>query len=325
MQRRQFISFIGGIATGLLSPLSSSAQKSNIRRIGVLVVGNADADAVTFQTELREELRKSGYVEGQNLVFDVKSAEQKLDLLPKLASELVAQKADVIVALYTPCALAAKQATREIPIVAVSGDPVGTGLVPSLAKPGGNITGVSLIAAEMHGKCVELFRDMIPSLRRVGVVPNAADPFSKFVVEQTQLAGKTANIEIAPIIMASGPQEVEAAFVNVKKENAGAVVMQASLASKQVADLAIKHSLPAATVPRSFAEAGGMLSYGADSSTSFRQSARFVTKILQGGLPADMPVEQPTKFELVINLKTAKALGLPVAETFLQRADVIIE
>ena len=162
MQRRHFISLIGGIATGLMLPLSSSAQKPSIRRIGVLVVGNADADAVTFQTELREELRKSGYVEGQNLVFDVKSAEQKLDLLPKLAAELVVQKADVIVALYTPCALAAKQATREIPIVAVSGDPVGTGLVPSLAKPGGNITGVSLIAAEMHGKCVELFRDMIP-------------------------------------------------------------------------------------------------------------------------------------------------------------------
>jgi ABC-type uncharacterized transport system substrate-binding protein len=227
MQRRQFISLFGGIATGLMWPFSSSAQKPNIRRIGVLVVGNADADAVTFQTELREELRKSGYVEGQNLTFELRSAEQKIDLLPKLAAELVAQKVDVIVALYTPCALAAKQATREIPIVAVSGDPVGTGLVPST--------------------------------------------------------------------------------------------------SKNVADLAVRHSLPAATVPRSFAEAGGMLSYGADSSTSFRQSAKFVTKILQGGLPADMPIEQPTKFELVINLKTAKALGLTVAETFLQRADVIIE
>ena len=127
MQRRQFISLIGGIATGLMSPLGSRAQKPSIRRIGVLVIGNADADAVTFQTELREELRKSGYLEGQNLIFDVKSAEQKLDLLPKLAAELVAQKADVIVALYTPCALAAKQATREIPIVAVSVTPLGPG------------------------------------------------------------------------------------------------------------------------------------------------------------------------------------------------------
>src|SRR5262245_40361299 len=228
MQRRQFISFIGGIATGLMSPLIASAQKPSIRRIGVLVVGNADADAVTFQTELREELRKSGYVEGQNLIFDLKSAEQKLDLLPKLAAELVAQKADVIVALYTPCALAAKQATREIPIVTVSGDPVGTGLVPSLAKPGGNITGVSLIAAEMHGKCVELFRDMLPSLRRVGALVSAADPFSKPFLEQVQLAGKTTGLDIAPTMVASGPQEIEAAFANVKRENAGAVVVQAS-------------------------------------------------------------------------------------------------
>src|SRR4029453_15491656 len=196
MQRRQFISLIGGIATGLISPLSADAQKPSIRRIGVLVVGNADADAVTFQTELREELRKSGYVEGQNLAFDVKSAEQKLDLLPKLAAELVAQKADVIVALYTPCALAAKQATREIPIVAVSGDPVGAGLVPSLSQPGGNITGVSLIAAEMHGKCVELFRDMFPSIRRVAALGNAADPISKTFLEQVLLAGRTTGIEI---------------------------------------------------------------------------------------------------------------------------------
>ena len=262
-QRRQFISLFGGIAAGLTWPLSSSAQKPNIRRIGVLVVGNADADAVTFQTELREELRKSGYVEG----FELRSAEQKIDLLPKLAAELVAQQVDVIVALYTPCALAAKQATREIPIVAVSGDPVGTGLVPSLARPGANLTGVSLIAAEMHGKCAELFRDMLPSIRRVAALGNAADPFSKPFLEQVQLAGKTTNIEIAPRTMVRGPQEIEAAFAHIKQEAAGAVVVQGSLASKNVADLAVRHSLPAASVPRSFAEAGGLLSYGADSST----------------------------------------------------------
>jgi ABC-type uncharacterized transport system substrate-binding protein len=324
MQRRQFITVLGGISAGLVWPLSSSAQKP-MRRIGVLVIGNTDADALSFQAELREELRKSGYADGQNLAFELRSAEQKLDLLPKLAAELVALKVDVIVALYTPCALAAKQATREIPIVVVSGDPVGTGLVPSLAQPGGNVTGVSLVAAEMHGKCVELFRDMLPSLRRVGAVVNAADPFFKFVLEQVQLAGKTSNIEIAPIVMVRGSQEIEAALASVKKEEAGAVVVQASLASKQVADLALRHGLPAATVPRSFAEAGGTLSYGADSSTSFRQSARFVTKILQGGLPANMPVEQPTKFELVINLKTIKALGLKITEPFLLRADAILE
>ena len=326
MRRRQFIiALVGSVPAGMVWPLSAFAQKSTVRRIGVLVVGNTDADAMTFETELREELRKSGFIEGQNLTFELRSADQKLDLLPKLAAELVARKVDVIVALYTPPALAAKQATREIPIVAVSGDPVGTGLVPSLARPGGNITGVSLIAAEMHGKCVELFRDMLPSLRRVAALGNAADPFSKPFLEQVQLAGKTTGINISPTTMVRGPQEIDAAFASMRSEEAGAVVVQGSLASKNLADLAIKYGLPAATVPRSFAEAGGVLSYGADSSTSFRQSARFVAKVLQGGLPADMPIEQPTKFELVVNLKTAKALGMTVPETFLRRADVIIE
>jgi len=325
MRRRQFIAALAGFSAGLMWPFGTHAQRPNVRRIGVLVVGNAEADAISFEEELRDEFRKFGFVEGQNLAFDLRSADQKLDRLPKLATELVAEKVDIIVALYTPCALAAKQATREIPIVVVSGDPVGTGLVPSLARPGGNLTGVSLIAAEMHGKCVELFRDMLPSLRRVAALGNAADPFSKPFLEKVRQAGKTTGLEIAPTMMVGGPQEVEAAFANIKKEEAGAVVVQGSLASKSVADLAVRYGLPAATVPRSFAEAGGLLSYGADSSTSFRQSARFVVKILQGGSPAGMPIEQPTKFELVVNLKTAKMLGLAVPETFLQRADAIIE
>lgn len=325
MQRRQFFTVLGGVSAGLVWPLSSSAQKPNLRRIGVLVVGNTDADALSFQNELREELRKSGYIEGQNLLFEIRSAEQKLDQLPKLAAELVTLKVDVIVALYTPCALAAKQATREIPIVVVAGDPVGTGLVSSLAHPGGNLTGVSLIAAEMHGKCVELFRDMLPSIRRVAALGSAADPFSKPFLEYVQRAGKTANIEIVPTTMVREHQEIEAAFEGMKKEEAGAVIVQGSLASKHVADLAIRYNLPAASNPRSFTDAGGMLSYGADSSISFRQSARLVAKVLQGAFPADTPIEQPTKFELVVNLKTAKALGLTMSDTFLRRADVIIE
>jgi putative tryptophan/tyrosine transport system substrate-binding protein len=323
MHRREFITLLGSAAAAW--PRSAGAQKLNVRRIGVLVVGNTDADAKSFQIELREELRQSGYVEGQTLLFEFRSAEEKLDALPKLAAELVALKVDVIVALYTPCALAAKRATQDIPIVVVAGDPVGTGLVPSLARPGGNLTGVSLIAAEMHGKIVELFRDMLPSLHRVAALGSAADPFSKPFLVQVQLAGKTTSLEIAPTIMVRDPQEIEAAFASMKKEEAGAVVVQGSLASKHVADLAVQYGLPAATVPRSFAEAGGMLSYGADSSTSFRQSARLVAKVLQGVLPADIPIEQPTKFELVVNLKTAKALGLTISDTFLRRADVIIE
>src|SRR6266481_7173963 len=174
MIRRDFLTLLGATPVW---PLVGHAQQTKVHRIGALLLGNADAES--FRMELREGLRKSGYIEGQNLLFDFQSAEGKLDLLPTLAAEFVALKVDVIVALYTPCALAAQQATREIPIVVVSGDPLGTGLVTSLARPGGNVTGISLMAAELHGKCVELFRDMLPSVRRVAVLLNAEDPFSK--------------------------------------------------------------------------------------------------------------------------------------------------
>jgi putative tryptophan/tyrosine transport system substrate-binding protein len=321
MRRRAFISLLGGAAAAW--PLAAGAQQTKVYRIGALFVGNADVESL--RTELREALRKSGYVEGQNLLFEFRSAEEELDRLPRLAAELVALKVDVIVAIYTPCALAVQRATREIPIVIVSGNPIETGLVPSLSRPGGNITGVSLIAAELHGKCVELFRDMLPSVRRVAALGNAADPFSKPFLEQVQLAGRTIGIEIMPAIMVRGADEIDEAFATMKKEGAGAVVVQGSLASKNTADLALKRGLPAATVPRSFAEVGGLMSYGADGPESFRRAAAFVVKILQGGKPADMPVEQPTKFELVINLKTAKALSLDVPLFFQQRADEVIE
>jgi putative ABC transport system substrate-binding protein len=321
MRRRAFISLLGGAAAAW--PLAAGAQQTKVYRIGALFVGNADVESL--RTELREALRKSGYVEGQNLLFEFRSAEEELDRLPRLAAELVALKVDVIVAIYTPCALAVQRATREIPIVIVAGNPIETGLVPSLSRPGGNITGVSLIAAELHGKCVELFRDMLPSVRRVAALGNAADPFSKPFLEQVQLAGRTIGIEIMPAIMVRGADEIDEAFATMKKEGAGAVVVQGSLASKNTADLALKRGLPAATVPRSFAEVGGLMSYGADGPESFRRAAAFVVKILQGGKPADMPVEQPTKFELVINLKTAKALSLDVPLFFQQRADEVIE
>ena len=321
VKRREFITLLGG--TAVAWSLTARAQQTKVYRIGALVVGNADVHSL--RTELREALRKSGYVEGQNLLFEFRSAEEQLDRLPRLATELVALKVDVIVAIYTPCALAAQRATREIPIVIVSGNPIETGLVPSLSRPGGNITGVSLIASELHGKCVELFRDMLPSVRRVAALGNADDPISKLFLEQVQLAGRTTGIEIAPAIMVSGPGEIDEAFAAMRKERADAVVVQGSLASKNTAELALKHGLPAATVPRSFAEVGGLMSYGADGPDSFRRAAAFVVKILQGGKPADMPVEQPTKFELVINLKTARALGLDVPWFLQQRADEVIE
>ena len=318
MKRRQFITLLGGVAAAW--PVVARALQA--KRVGVLDLGNVDAQS--FRTELREGLRKSGYVEGQNIEYAFRSADNNAGL-SKLAAELVALKVDVLVALYTPCALAAQQATREIPTVTVSGDPVGLGLVASLARPGGNITGISLMAAELHGKCVELFRDMLPSVHRMAVVGNDADPFSKPLLEKVRLAGRTMGIEIAPVVMVHAQDELDAAFSTAKKERADAMVVQASLSTQHLVSLAFKHRLPAATVSRSFAEFGGLMSYGVDGPNAFRLSSVFVQKILQGSKPADLPIEQPTKFELVINLRTAKTLELNIAESFLLRADTIIE
>jgi putative tryptophan/tyrosine transport system substrate-binding protein len=180
------------------------------------------------------------------------------------------------------------------------------------------------MAAEMHGKCIELFRDMLPFVRRVAVLLNAF-PSGKQVHEQVQLAGRGAGIEIAPSVMVRGSTEIDAAFAAMKKEGAGAVVVHGSLSTKNVAELALKHGLPAGTQTRSFAEVGGLMSFGADGPDVFRKTALYVTKILQGGNPANMPVEQPTKFEPIVNLITAKALGIVVPESFLVRADQVIE
>jgi len=320
MQRRDFITLLGG---AIAAPGAALAQPTKVYRVGVLLLGNADA--ASFQTQLSEGLGKSGYLEHQNLLLEFRSAEGKLDLLPQLAAELVALKVDVIVALLTPCALAAQKATRDIPLVIVSGDPVGSGLVATMARPGGNVTGVSLMGAEMHGKCVELFRDIFPSVRRIAVLLNNEDPFSKPILEQVQLAGRATGIEIAPSVKVRGQDEIDTAFAAIKEAGAGAVVVQGSLTTKAVAEFALKHGLPAAAQTRSFAEVGGLISYGADGPQVFRQSTAFVTKILRGGNPADMPVEQPTKFELVVNLRTAKALGITIPESFLLRADEVIE
>ena len=321
MRRREFITLAGG--TVLTWPLAVRTQQTKIYRIGALLIGNAEVD--TFRMELQEGLRQAGYVEGRDVLFEFRNAEEKLDRLPKLAAELVALKVDAIVALYTPCALAAQQATRDIPIVAVSADPVVTGLVTSLARPGGNLTGISLLALETHGKCVELFHDMLPGINRVAALGNAADPVSKAFLEHVQLAGKTTSIEIAPAIMVRAPVEIDAAFAAMKKEGAGAVVVQGGLASKNTAELALKHGLPSATFTRSFPEAGGLMSYGTRAADVFRRSGALVGKILQGEKPGIIPIEQPTRFELVVNLKTAKALGLAVPKPFLARADEAIE
>ena len=323
MKRREFTTLFGGAtALSLLRPLAAYAQQSKGSRIGALVL--TDQDGRAFGKALREGLRELGLIEGENYALELRSADAKADRLPQLAQELVRLKVDVIAAIFTPCALAAKQATREIPIFVIAGDPIGTGLVASLARPGGNITGLSNMGSEAAGKCVELFRDMLPSLSRVAVLANPVDPFTRSILEQIQLAGRTTGIEIAPVAMAL--DEVEAAFAAIAKERAGAVVVQAGIFFQNaIADLAIRYQLPSASVLRPFVDAGGLLSYGADLSHMYRRSAVFVSKILQGTKPADLPIEQPTKFELVINLKTAKAIGIDVPLFLQQRADEVIE
>jgi putative tryptophan/tyrosine transport system substrate-binding protein len=322
MKRREFITVLGGAAVAW--SLTARAQQSKVARIGALYIGIADE--ASFKTELREGLRELGFVEGQNIAFEFRSAEGKLDRLAGLAAELVRFKVDVIVALYVPCALAAKQATQDIPIVIIAGDPVETGIVPSLARPGGNITGVSLMASALAGKSVELFRDMLPSVRRVGVLGHATNPvFAKAMLDEVLVAGAPTGTEIHPVVMIRGPDEAESAFMTFVSERADAVVVQGSLAVKPVTDLAIKYRVPMASTPRAFADIGGLMSFGADGPAAFRHSAKFVQRILQGKQPKDLPIEQPTKFELAVNLKTAKAMGLTIPESFLLRADALIE
>jgi putative ABC transport system substrate-binding protein len=322
MRRRDFIKFVAGSAA--VWPLATHAQQSKMARIGALYIGTADAES--FKKELREALRELGYVEGQNITFEFRSAEGNTDRLPALAAELVRLKVDVIVALYVPSALAAKQATQDIPIVIIAADPVESGIVPSLAHPGGNITGVSLMSAASNAKTVELFRDMLPSVRRVGVLGTAASSvFAKAMVDEVIRAAGPTGTEIQPIVIMQGPDELESAFATMERERADAVVVQGVLAIKPLTELATKYRMPTASTTRVFVDIGGLMSYGADGPASFRHGAKFVQRILEGKQPKDVPIEQPTKFELAINLKTAKAIDLTIPEKFLLRADTLVE
>jgi len=322
IRRRDLGKLVGSAA--LTWPLALRGQPVKVARIGALYIGTADADS--FRSQLRQGMRDFGYVEGRNLAFEFRSAEGRLERLPQLAAELVQLKVDVIVALYVPCALAAKQATRDIPIVILAGDPVETGIVSSLSHPGGNITGLSLMAAQSNGKSVELFRDMMPTIRRVAVLGHATNPvYAKAMLDQVELAGGPTGLEIRPVLMSREPADLENAFATMVKERADALVVQGSLAIRAVTDLALKYRMPSASTARAFAEIGGLMAFGADGPTTVRDGAKFVDRILKGKHPKDMPIEQPTKFELVINMKTARALGITVPAKFLLRTDDLIQ
>jgi putative tryptophan/tyrosine transport system substrate-binding protein len=319
MRRRDFITLAGGAAA--IWPLALNAQQTKVPTIGVLVVANPEP----FLSLFREGLRERGYVVGQNLQLEFRSADGKPNLLAEHAAEFVRLKVDIIVASQTPAVQAAAQATKEIPIVmATAGDPVGTGLIASLARPGGNITGMSGTTAELGGKTLELIKEVLPPARRVAVLANATDPFTKSFLSQLELAARTVPIEL-DIFMVKETKEFAAAFAEMARRRADAVIVQPSLERKPATELSLQYRLPAFSPNRAFPEAGGLMSYAARFADSFRDAAVYVDKILNGSKPADLPVQQPTRFELSINLKTAKALGLDIPPMLLARADDVIE
>jgi putative tryptophan/tyrosine transport system substrate-binding protein len=321
VKRRQFITLIGGAVVGV--PLAVRAQQPKVPTVGVLVVGSPGSEQ--FGRLLREGIRELGYIEGQNIRYEFRSDEGKINRLPELAAELVRLKVDIIVTWFTPPALAAKQATREIPIViALAGNPVENGLVETLDRPGGNVTGMSGVGAELASKSVELIQELLPSARRVAALANAPDPFSRPFLEQIRLGGKATGVTINAVMIRAA-EELEAAFPAMEQKRPDAIIVQASLPAKRVAELALRYRIPSVGIIRAFAEEGGLMTYSFSEADMYRRAAIYVDKILKGAKPADLPIEQPTKFELVINLKTAKALGLTVPREMLARADEVID
>jgi putative ABC transport system substrate-binding protein len=272
----------------------------------------------------REALRDLGYAEGKNIQLEVRSAQSQVARLPELAAELVRSQVDVIVAIQTPAVYAAKNATRDIPIVMMAGDPIATGLISNLARPDGNITGLSGAAAELAAKSLELIPEMVPGARRVGVLGNANDPFMKPFLDDIQQAAPKVRLEVYQTIV-RGSGELDGAFAAIARSRADAIMIQGSLSDKLAVGLALKYRLPSLSTQKSAVQAGILMSYSADLTERGHEIARYVDKILKGTMPADLPVQQPTRYELAINLKTAKALGLTVPPALLARADEVIE
>jgi ABC-type uncharacterized transport system substrate-binding protein len=324
MRRREFITLLGGAAVAW--PLAAHAQRvGKIYSIGLFNAGSAPPFLNAFFVALRE----LGWIEGKDVVFEHRYAENRLERLHDLAAELVRLKVDVIVAAGTLAPLAAKQATTTIPIVMMAaGDPLGSGLVASLARPSGNVTGMSLMTPDLGGKRLELLKEALPRLARVAVLWNAANPYPAIVFKETHIAGRTLGIDVLSLEVRS-QADLGGAFEAVKQQHPDALItVEDPLTGDHrqlIADFAIKQGLPSLHGIREFVAVGGLMSYGASLGDLARRAANYVDKILRGAKPADLPVEQPTKFELVINLKTAKVLGIIVPPSLLARADELIE
>jgi putative tryptophan/tyrosine transport system substrate-binding protein len=313
------------VATVILAAvtLADAQQRAKIPKIGWLGIR---PDSLTTSVEsFRREFYALGHVEGKNFTFEYRSADNKLDRLPTLANELIGLKVDLLITPSTNEARAAKNATKTIPIVFSSNDPVGSGLVDSLARPGGNLTGFSTIASELGGKRLELLKETIPKLARVAFLwtPQTSSPAWK----EIQLPAKELGLQLHPMEVSSA-DKIDSAFTAAQK--AGSAALAVALGplinshQKRIVELAAKNRLPAIYSRADFVESGGLMSYGADQEEPYRRIAVMVDKILKGAKPADLPVEQPTKFEFIINLKAAKQIGLTIPPNVLARADKVI-
>ena len=326
--------FIGGVVGGLLTaPLAAEAQQAQqaakIARIGYLATNRAANPHLP--EAFRQGLRDLGYVEGRNLVIEYRDAEGKLERLPALAAEVVALNVDVILAPGTPQTLAAKQATKTLPIVfAIAADPITDGLVTSLGRPGGNATGLSFLAPELVGKRLELLKQAIPGVTRVAVLwqPGAyGERTDKDMLKGADVAARALGVRLQ-VVEARSPADFDRAFSDMTRARAGALTVLGSSMfvseRRRLVDLAAKNRLPAVYPQTEYVDVGGLMAYGPNAADMFRRAATYVDKILKGAKPGDLPVEQPTRFELVINLKTAKALGLTIPQSVLSRADEVI-
>jgi putative ABC transport system substrate-binding protein len=326
---RVCLSIIVVLAIALLgSRFAAHAQSPKVAKIGILhLLGPTDSPSVPA---FRQRLHELGYVEGRNLVVEYRWPYQQAERLPALAAELVGAKVDVIVAADPSAAVAAKQATTEIPIVVavLAVDPVAAGLVTSLARPGGNLTGLSLLAPEMTGKRLELFSEAVPGLRRVAVLWNPGAIAHAALLRETEEAARRLNVAVVRV-PAKGSQDIDAAFQTAAKGRVGGVtVLQAAEFARiraRIAELGLKYRLPTISGEPEFVEAGGLMTYGPSIVDLWRQAANYVDRILKGAKPAELPIEQPTKFVLAVNVKTAKALGITIPPALLQRADQVVQ
>jgi putative ABC transport system substrate-binding protein len=316
------------LAPSLLAPLATEAQPAGkVYRIGVLNPGTPARPSLALEA-FRERLRELGYVEGRNIAMEYRWAEGRPERFPDLAAELVRLKVDVVVVGSFPGARAAKEATSTIPIVTISADPVGTGLVASLARPGGNVTGFSYMTPDLTGKRLELLKATTPGLERVALLWNSADSHEARAYKELEVAARSVGVKLHPVEVQAADQ-LEAAFSAITRERPDALIVFENVVNLQyrrlIIDFAAKNRLPAMYERREFADDGGLIAYGPSVPEMYRRAAVYVDRIFNGVKSADLPVEQPTKLELVINVRTAKALDLTIPPSMLARADQLIE